>query len=114
VSAPQFRDFQDVLTDLDDGHVHEELTARLRDLVTACRDSQQPGKLTLTINVKPDGRQFVVVPKVTAQIPTRKAGITMFFADDAGDLRRDDPRQQQLRDVVNAAAQPLRTLATEG
>lgn len=94
-----FRDFQDILTDLDDGRVHEQLTARLRDVVNGCREAQLAGSITLKITIAPDGRQFIITPKITHNIPTAKAGITMFFADENGDLRKDDPRQVPLRHV---------------
>ena len=99
MASKDWREFIEILTDLDDGRVHEELTRKIRDVVIGARDAQQPGKLTLTITIKPDGRQFVVLPKVKAEIPTAKAGQTMFFADDKGTLRKDDPKQVPLRNV---------------
>lgn len=106
-----FRDFQDILTDLDDGRVHEQLTRQLRDVVSSCREAQAAGSLTLTLNVRPDGRQFVVTAKVTPKIPVAKPGLTMFFADDEGALVKADPKQIELRNVTNRAPAPLRTVA---
>lgn len=95
-----FRDFQDILTDLDEGHVHEELTRVLRDVVVGVRDAQQTGEVTLKLKIVPEGRQFIVNAAVTSKIPTRKPGITMFFADENGELRKDDPKQIPLKHVA--------------
>lgn len=93
------RDFQDILTDLDDGHVHEELTRVLRDVVRGVREANAAGSITLKISLKPEGRQFVVNADVTSKIPTRKPSASVFFATDDGDLRKDDPKQVPLRNV---------------
>lgn len=110
MSPRDFRDFQDILTDLDDGAVHERLTAKLRDVVNAVREAKLSGSLTLKITITPEGRQFIVNPKITANIPTAKTGITMFFADEDGDLRKDDPKQVPLKHV-NARPGELRTVS---
>jgi hypothetical protein len=108
--ANERRDFVDVLTDLDDGHVHEELTAKLHEVVQAVIKSRQAGALTLKISVRLEGeRQLVVNAKVTPTIPAAKPGFTMFFHDEAGGLRKDDPRQIPMR-YVATPPQPLRTV----
>lgn len=106
----EFRDFQDILTDLDEGRVHEELTHQLREVVRAVRKSNRAGKLTLTIDLRMEGRQFVVNANVKPTIPTPKPGFTMFFADDEGDLRQEDPKQVPLKHIGDRPAAPLRTV----
>lgn len=107
------RDFVDVLTDLDDGHVHEELTAKLHEVVRGVIASRQPGALTLKLSVRLEGeRQLVVNARVTPTVPAAKPGFTMFFTDEAGALRREDPRQMPMRYVVEPP-QPLRTVDTK-
>jgi hypothetical protein len=109
--ATDFRDFQDILTDLDDGNLHRELTAKLREVVRGVVAAKQPGALTIKLNVRMDGeRQIVVNAKVTPTIPAAKPGMTMFFADESGDLRKEDPKQQPLRHLDRATPAPLRTL----
>jgi hypothetical protein len=94
------RDFLDILTDLDYGNVNRELSAKLRDVVSAVVDSRQPGSLTLKISVRLEGeRQVVVNAKVTPTIPAKKPSFTMFFHDADGDLVKDDPKQQPLRNL---------------
>lgn len=112
-----FRDFQDILTDLDDGHVHEELTHQLREVVRACRTAKRAGSLTLKIDIRPEGeRQFVINASVKPNIPTPKPGITMFFASDEGDLRKEDPKQIPLKHVDQRGGRVLREVEfnTEG
>ena len=105
----EFRDFQDILTDLDAGSVHNQLTHRLREVVLAVQaatEAGQPlcGELTLKLTVKPEGtRQLIIVPKITAKLPQLKQGITMFFADKKGDLVKEDPKQLPLREAVGRA-----------
>jgi hypothetical protein len=107
------RDFQDVLTDLDDGQLHEELTRQLREVVRACRAAKQPGALTLKINIRPEGeKQLVVNAKVTPTIPAIKPNMTMFFASPDGDLLKDDPKQLPLKHVP-MKPEPLRTLGSD-
>lgn len=72
-----FRDFQDILTDLNDGETHEELTAKLREVVRAVVASKQPGALTVKLNVRLEGeRQVIITPKITPTIPAMKPGYT--------------------------------------
>jgi hypothetical protein len=108
---PEFRDFQDILTDLDDGNVHRELTAKLREVVRGVLAAKQPGALTIKLSVRLEGeRQIVVNAKVTPTIPAAKPGMTMFFPDESGDLRKEDPKQQPLRHLDRTTPAALRTL----
>lgn len=109
----EMRDFQDILTDLDDGEVHRRLTEKLRDVVNGARDANLAATLTLKLTVTPDGRQFVVNSKITTSIPTPKTSFTVFFADDQGELRKEDPKQQQLRHVPKTPTE-LRTVQPKG
>ena len=110
--ADDFRDFSTILRDLDGGSVNEEATHQLRLVVRAARVAGKKGTLTIKLDVEPDGRQFVISAKVDAKCPVPAPGITMFFADDDGDLQRSDPRQEPLRGIDPRPAQPLRTLST--
>lgn len=95
------RDFQDVLTDLDDGRVHEQLTELWPQVVRAVRETNKPGALTLTLALKYDrGAMIVVTPKVTTKMPAPSTSPTLFYADDEGNLTRNDPKQIPLK-VLN-------------
>lgn len=102
--ATELRDFQDILTDLDDGRLHEECAHQLREVVRAVGHTQQKGALTLRLEIKPEGRKCVVTAKVTPTMPAQKQGLTIFFADEGGTLRKEDPRQLPLRHIERPAA----------
>lgn len=108
----EFRDFIEIIADLDDGRVVEEMTRQLREVVRAARSSQKKGSLVLKIDIEPDGRQFIVNAQVKPTIPTPTPGMTMFFANDDGDLRKDDPKQVPLKHV-GAKPEALRTVGGE-
>lgn len=105
------REFGEILVDLDDGQVHERLTQKLRDVVQGARDAQLAGKLTLTLTITPEGRQFIITPKITTNIPTPKTGVSMFFADNDGTLTKSDPKQIELRNVTSKPPTKLREVA---
>lgn len=93
------RDFQDVLTDIDEGRLHAQLTNQLAELVRACVATKKSGALTLTMNVKEEGNVMVVGGSVKLKLPQPAAGASVFYATEDGDLRRDNPRQPVLRNV---------------
>lgn len=106
------RDFQDVLTDLDSGELHRQLTEELAIVVAACRGTRKAGTLTLKISVKPEGEKMIVGGEVTTKVPKGATMATMFFASDDGQLTRDDPRQLPLKHVPKAP-ENLRRLREE-
>jgi hypothetical protein len=113
MNTPQeFRNFVDIIGDLDDGRVVEEMTHQLREVVRAVRTSQKKGSVTLKIDIELDGRQFVVNASVKPTIPTPAAGMTIFFANDDGELRKDDPKQIPLKNL-DRKPEPLRTVGGE-
>lgn len=109
----EFRDFKDIIGDLDGGSVVEEATHQLRQVVRAARVAGKKGTLTLKIDVEPDGRQFVINAKVDAKLPVPAPAMTVFFADDDGDLTKSDPKQEPLRGLEPQSARPLRTIAND-
>lgn len=99
--APKRRDFQDMLTDLDDGKVHEQLTELWPKVVQAVRDCNKPGALTLTLHVKLDrGTMAVVAAKVTTKMPAPSMSATLFYTDEEGNTTRNDPKQLPLKNVT--------------
>lgn len=105
------RSFLDIISDLDDGRVVEEMTHQLREVVRAARSAKKKAAVTLKITVTPEGeRQYLVHAEVKPTIPTPTPGLTMFFATDGGELRKDDTKQLQLRDVTTKPAPPLRSV----
>lgn len=98
--TPKSRDFQDVLTDIDSGRLHEQLTALWPEVVKASRDTNKPASLTLTLTVTPgSGPMVSVSPKVSTKRPAPAASAQLFYTDDFGNATKDDPRQQKLKVV---------------
>lgn len=92
-------DFQDILTDLDEGKTHRQLGQLLRRIVTAVEETRLKGELTLKLGVTMEGTMVRVVPTISSKIPTAKAEATIFFAGKGGDLSLDNKRQENLPHV---------------
>lgn len=103
----QVRPFADILRDLGRGAVIDEAAVMLQDLVRAVRGYGKKGSFTLKVEVAPmkgDSEALLVHAKADSRPPSGEAVSAVFFADDHGNLLRDDPRQPQL---------PLRELNRE-
>lgn len=96
--APERRPFSAWLTEQRRGSLHSELSEALAELGRACLEHQGAGEVTLKIKAKPnkDGVSLTVTDDVKCKIPQPDRGAAIFFADDRGNLTRNDPRQQEL------------------
>lgn len=98
----QVRPFAAVLQEIGGGKLHARLSAQLAELTAAVTETGKKGTVTVTIRVEPlkkaDQHTLVVTGSSTAKVPEGDdaSPTSVFFADGAGNLRRDDPRQQQL------------------
>jgi hypothetical protein len=98
---PKRRDFQDILTDLDNGRVHEQLSEIWPRVVKAVRENNAPGSITLTLTAKLDrGAMAVVASKITTKMPHPSAASTLFYSDEEGNLSKNDPKQLPLKNVT--------------
>jgi hypothetical protein len=82
------------------GALHVELSDNLAELVTACVETGKKGKLTLTVTVAPmkgssDG-VLTVTDEVRLAVPKADARPAIFYADEHGNLSRNDPRQLEI------------------
>lgn len=101
------RQFADVLGQIRGGMLHEELTLQTAHLVSTVIEHGKPARLTLTIDIRPNGEGAVLVSdKLTAKEAEPARGSTVFFATPEGSLVRHDPRQPQLplREVAEPEA----------
>lgn len=92
-------DFAVTLAQLAKGKTNRRLSDELRDVVAAVTKTGKAGKVTLTINIKPQknvpGAVIVTeASKATAPVFDQQGAI--FYATEDGDLVRDDPRQHAL------------------
>lgn len=95
------------------GALHAELSEKLAELTAACMEHRKKGVLTLKVTVEPqkDKVTLFVSDDVKLSLPEGDRPSALYFADDAGNLSRNDPRQLEipLREVP-----PRRVLTAEG
>lgn len=106
-------DFLRVLGDLRGGLVATDAGQKLEEIIKAIRTSGTKGELTIKLTLKPVGSQNKEI-HVSAQVTHKKPNNpdieerTTFFADDRGQLHRDDPAQNKLplgpRGVANGGS----------
>jgi len=92
--------FTETLRELQRGSLLDELEESLTRTVAAVRETGKAGELKLSIKIKPaskgDNNQLFVDAKVTTSEPKADRPTTLFFANDANELLRKDPRQHEL------------------
>ena len=107
------RPFMDFLREHRNGATHDELSDQLQELVAAVTEEGRAGTLTLTVTIKPMGKNdgLEVAADVKSKPPKSKPGVSIFFASPENNLVRQDPRQatMELREV--GPSTPARGLA---
>lgn len=81
------------------GQLSADLSEELANVVKAVKRTGGKGSLTLTLTVKPRGRdsgQVELSGEVKPKIPQAPVAPSMLFATDEGDLVRDNPAQATL------------------
>lgn len=94
----------DILAAIRKGLVAEAAGEELATVVRAVLATRKPGSLTITLAVKPnkgDDETVVISSKIGAKSPTADLPEALFFADDQGDLHREDPRQPEMFRAVD-------------
>lgn len=86
--------FAMVLQEMRKGGLHTELGDELAALVLQCQETGKKGSLTITLNVDPgDDGVMVVDDKITVKAPRHDTGKSIFWADEGGNLVRENPNQ---------------------
>ena len=103
------RPFMDFLREHRSGSTHDELSDALQELVAAVTQEGKAGKLTLSISIKPAGRDsgaLEVAAEIKSAPPKQQPGVAIFFATPENNLIRQDPRQasMELREIGPATA----------
>lgn len=101
------RPFADILLSLNRGKSHGEMSRKMQELVAAVTSTGKKGSLTVTISVAPTKASGVleVTDAVTVKAPSASRAASIFYADDAHNLVRDNPNQDTLpglRDVSSS------------
>lgn len=97
--------FINTLTRLNKSGCIPELDDALSKLTSQCRVTGKPGKLTLTIKMKPvdnAGDMMEISDSITVSKPEIPRKSALFYATDDGQLSRNDPNQPEfpsLREV---------------
>ena len=81
------------------GQLAADLSEELANVVKAVKRTGGKGSLTLTLTVKPRGRdsgQVELSGEVKPKIPQAPVAPSMMFATDEGDLLRENPAQAKL------------------
>lgn len=79
----------------DGGAVVEAGDELLSNIIAAVRETGKAGKLTLEIDVKPNGEKaFELGMGVKAKLPTTQFGRAFYFADQHNQLSRDNQDHQ--------------------
>lgn len=87
----------DVIGELNNGDFIGDLTDELYALIKAVSETRKAGKLTITMNVKPTGRDTVsVAADFSSKKPEDGRPETTFFIGKDFSLQRKDPKQPDL------------------
>lgn len=96
----QIKPFAATLQEIAAGDLHTRLSQQLQDLVVAVTDTGKKGTLAVTLTVAPikpgNVSNLVVSAKSTLKAPEGDEASSVFFTDQTGNLRRDDPNQTAL------------------
>jgi hypothetical protein len=104
-------EFSTLVRELGRGRVEKQADDALRSLVEQIRLTGKPGSLTLSLKIKPNGKNaesVTVEPTVTAKAPTAEPEATFMFVAEDCTLSRRDPRQLSLDGLRDVEAQEAR------
>ena len=91
------RPFTQFLQEQRKGGLHEDLSAKLAEVVQAVMEHGKVGSVTVQLKIKPvgDGQvQIFDVVKVAA--PEGEKAPSIFYTDQHGNVSRTDPRQTEM------------------
>lgn len=100
--ARRIRPFAASLQEMDRGRTHADLSEALHDLTAAVVEHGKAGELSLRIKVAPlgaDTTQLKVTAAVAVKLPRPEPHPSIFWADDDGNLSRNDPQQLAFGDL---------------
>jgi hypothetical protein len=90
------RPFHEVLAEVDYGTLSTMVSEKLAEVVRNVIEVEKPGQLTLTLTIKPNGDEKVIVDgKVVSKVPEKPVDQSFFFARPDGSLTRNSPKQEE-------------------
>jgi len=78
------------------GRTEADLSDKMHELIEQVLETGKKGTLTLTVTVDADdadARRLILTEKVVSKLPQPDPRKSIFFADDTGNLTRNDPSQ---------------------
>lgn len=100
------------------GETLSDLGEALREVTEAVKLTGKAGSFSLKVKIRPasKGGAMIVEDSVTTSLPKTEAEGSIFFADDEGNLLREDPNQKTLplREIkggLEEQQQPLKEVA---
>ena len=84
------------------GRTHADLSEQFHELIQVVLETGKAGTLTLTVKVEADdadARRLVLTESVRSKLPQPTPRKSIFFADDTGNLTRNDPAQLAFGDI---------------
>lgn len=103
------RPFADFLREQSAGKTHDDLTTGLAEVVAAVKDTGKKGTITLTITVAPldkNGNALTVTDSIKKAVPQHDRRKSIFYADNSGNLTKDDPMQPTFEGLRVAPSAP--------
>jgi len=90
----QVQPFAGILQKIGKGVAHTRISEAMQQLVVAVTETGKKGTLTLTVTVEQmkDAETLSVSANCTVKLPQEQQA-SIFYADEAGNLTRNDPRQ---------------------
>lgn len=95
----QTKPFTSFVQEQRNGSLHVELSEALAEVTKSVQDTGKDASLTMKITVKagPKGSDTIMVSdQIAKKLPAPERDVSIFFADDRGNLSRQNPRQPML------------------
>jgi hypothetical protein len=109
------RSFMQVLPELRNGALVHELTEAINEAVMAVADTQGVAKIQLNLTFKQGQgahNALAIADAVKLTLPKKKNLGSIFFADDSGNLTRNNPDQLELQGISIVRHEPKRMVET--
>jgi hypothetical protein len=98
----------DVLREYRKGQLADEATEELAKVVKAVMETGQAGTLTLILTAKPhkgDASIIILAGEVKSKVPREALPDAIFYADEQGNLHRQDPKQRDMDTLFRDTAE---------
>lgn len=90
---PERKPFAAVLQEMRKGGLNNDAADALAELVTACKETQKKGAMTITLSITPKGEFVVVKDDIVVKAPRHNTAESIFWPDSNGNLATSNPNQ---------------------